>query len=617
MEAAPNAMVMVDPEGKIVLVNSEAEKLFGYERRELLDRPIEILLPESSRSGHPGLRRAFFDRPQTRLMAAGREVHARKKDGEVFPVEIHLNVIEDAEGTWVLSSIVDVSEHRRALQRFRLAVEAAPNAMVLVNQEGRIVFVNAHAEKLFGYQGDELLGQAIEILVPESSRALHSHLRTGFSSHATRRQMAVGRDVHARRKDGTQFPVEIGLNPIESSEGVWVLTSIVDITFHRQKLESVGVLAGGIAHDFNNLLGSILADTELAMSELSDGTSPMEEIHNIRTVAIRAAEIVRELMTYAGREEANRDLVDVSWLVQEMLQLLKVSISKHALLKTDLRKDLPPVLGNAPQLRQVAMNLIINASEAIGEKGVISIATSHVRGGRDLAPNSAQELPQGDYLSLEVSDTGRGMSEEEVTRVFDPFFTTKFAGRGLGLAVVQGIVRAHGGAIHLVSSPGRGTKFQVFLPCATGRVHRDPIVAVPALEKRLPGPPRTVLLVEDEDALRLPVAKMLRKNGFAVREANDGSSAIEIFRSQRSHIDVILLDVTIPGATSLDVLEEVRRIRPDIKIILTSAYGPDMVPFPADAPRVTGFIRKPFQLSELLQLLREVLDGKAVIRAGG
>ena len=499
---------------------------------------------------------------------------------------------------------------------FRAAIEAAPNAMVMVDREGKIVLVNTEAERLFGYERQQLLGQPVEVLIPEASRLGHPALRRQFFKRPQTRLMITGRELHARRQDGTVIPVEIHLNVVEDGEETWVLTSIIDITFHRQKLESVGVLAGGIAHDFNNLLGSILADSELAMSELSDGTSPMEEIHNIRIVAIRAAEIVRELMTYAGREEARRELVDVSWLVREMLQLLKISISKHALLKTDLGGDLPAVMGNAPQLRQVAMNLIINASEAIRETGVISISTSFVRGGRELAPKAEPQLPRGDYLKLEVSDTGLGMSTEEMASIFEPFFTTKFEGRGLGLAVVKRIVHAHGGAIHLESALGKGTTFQIFLPCATKRVEQESVVAVPALESRPRGPSRTVLLVEDEEALRMPVVKMLRKNGYAVLEAADGFAAIRIFRSQSRRIDVILLDVTIPGATSLEVLKEVRRIQPGIKIILTSAYGLDMVPFPPDAPKVTEYIRKPFQLRDLLRLFEKVLSVEAVRSAG-
>jgi PAS domain S-box-containing protein len=494
-----------------------------------------------------------------------------------------------------------------AEELLQLAIEAAPSAMVMVNHEGNIVLLNSQTEKMFGYLRGELLGQPVEMLVPESARETHPGLRREFSTHPQARPMGIGRDLHARRKDGTQFPVEIGLNPVQTANGTWVLSSIVDITFKRQKLESLGVLAGGIAHDFNNLLGSILAETDVALADLAAGSSPAEEIYKIKAVAIRASEIVRQLMIYAGQERAQLEPVDISRLVEEMLELLKISISKHAVLSTDLGKELPAVRGNAPQIRQVIMNVIINASEALGEKdGLIRITTSRVTGGRDLARDMSANLAERDYLKLEVSDTGSGMTKEEKARVFDPFFTTKFAGRGLGLAVVQGIIRAHGGAINIASAPGLGTTFQIFLPSA-GRlpeqVHTTQIR--PSVEEGTQ-PVGTVLLVEDEEALRLSVSKMLRKRGFSVIEAGDGCAAVELFRANKDSVDVILLDMTIPGTCSSEVMNEGRRIRPDVKVILTSAYSRDMLPQSLDG-QVRGFIRKPFQLSDLVQLLQETL----------
>jgi signal transduction histidine kinase len=236
----------------------------------------------------------------------------------------------------------------------------------------------------------------------------------------------------------------------------------------RQKLESLAVLAGGIAHDFNNLLGGILAEAELVEADLAVGSAPREEIERIKARAVRGAEIIRELMIYAGEDQTDLvEAVDVSELVEEMQELVKTSISKHAVVRANLRDNLPAVWGNASQIRQVVVNLLINASEAIGEEqGVITITTAMVSGGRELAPNNVTELPFGNYVLLEVSDTGSGITEEARAKIFDPFFSTKFAGRGLGLAVVLGIAQAHGGAINLMSAPGEGTTFQVLLPCS-------------------------------------------------------------------------------------------------------------------------------------------------------
>jgi nitrogen-specific signal transduction histidine kinase/CheY-like chemotaxis protein len=395
----------------------------------------------------------------------------------------------------------------------------------------------------------------------------------------------------------------------------WLLGTCQDITdvrrsqeesFARQKLESVGTLAGGIAHDFNNLLGAVQAQAELALAELDAGVSSKEELKAICETAMRGAEIVRQLMIYAGREGAAVGPVDLSKTVDEMLSLLKISVTKHATIKADLDPSLPAVRASAAQLRQIVMNLVTNASDAIGDRdGIIRVVTRRAEpdeiavGGSDLAPGI-------DYVVLLVSDTGSGMSRETQDRVFDPFFTTKSAGRGMGLAVVSGIVRELSGVIRFTSEPGNGTTFQLLLPIAEptgGVIGYTP----PVLESVTPFQEAAVLVVEDEHILRKAVAKILRKNGFEVLEAADGSSAIELLRSNCWRIDVILLDMTIPGATSREVVAEAADVRPDTKVVLTSAYTREMVMDSACAPQIRGFIRKPFQLADLVKTLRNSL----------
>ena len=316
-------------------------------------------------------------------------------------------------------------------------------------------------------------------------------------------------------------------------------------------------------------------------------------------------------MIYSGQDKADLQPVNVARLAAAMLELLKVSVSKHAILKTDLPEDLPAVRGNAPQLRQLVMNLVINASEAIGETdGVICVTLSRVAPCQDLASNGAANWRQSGYLRLEVSDTGSGMTEETRAKMFDPFFTTKFAGRGLGLAVVQSIVNSHGGAINVVSAPGRGTTFQIDLPCAGGPSNPVGNAGIATSDERISGTARTVLLVEDEDMLRHAVSKMLRIHRYAVIEAGDGFAALDLVRSYRDKIEVILLDLTIPGAPSSEVVAEAQRIRPEVTVFLMSAYSRGMAPQSLNVPEVKGFIRKPFQMSDLVQLLRSTTSAE-------
>jgi CheY-like chemotaxis protein/two-component sensor histidine kinase len=310
-------------------------------------------------------------------------------------------------------------------------------------------------------------------------------------------------------------------------------------------------------------------------------------------------------MIYAGKETAALELVDVSRIVREMIELLKVSVSKHAVLETDLGPGLPAVRANAAQLRQVVMNLVTNASDAIGDRdGVIRVATRCVSAGQRLSGADAECSADCDYLELEVSDTGRGISLEAQARVFDPFFTTKSAGHGLGLSIVQGIVRSLGGLVHLASEPGQGATFRIWLPCAETTAEAAKGAKLHMQELPAPSRDATVLVVEDEAPLREAVAKILCKKGFEVLEAADGTSAIDLLRANGRRIDVVLLDATIPGASSADVAAEAAKVRPAMKVIWTSAYSQEMLAPPMSASEVSGFIRKPFQLRELVETLR-------------
>jgi PAS domain S-box-containing protein len=351
---------------------------------------------------------------------------------------------------------------RESEERFRRVFEEGPLGFALVGRDYHLLKVNSAFCRMVGYTESELTQMSFEDITHPEDLAANRELAGRLFRHEIPSYRLQKRYV---KKDGGIIWIKLTASVVRDAEGLPMhgLAMIEDITeskriqeeaIARQKLESLGVLAGGIAHDFNNLLGSILAEAELGAAELAAGASPSEELQRIMTTAIRGAEIVRELMIYSGQDKSRLVApVDVSLLVEEMLELLKISISKHVVLKTDLSRDLPACLGNAPQLRQVVMNLIINASEAIGEQdATIGITTSRVTG-QDLAATGGTE---GNYVRLEVSDTGRGMTADVQAKIFDPFFTTKFAGRGLGLAVVQGIVREHDGAINLVSTPATG-----------------------------------------------------------------------------------------------------------------------------------------------------------------
>jgi PAS domain S-box-containing protein len=376
--------------------------------------------------------------------------------------------------------------------------------------------------------------------------------------------------------------------------------------FARQNLESVGALASGIAHDFNNLLGGVLAQAELGLSERTAGASPEQQLQLIVKAALRGSEIVRQLMMYAGTESTVVEDVDLSQIVAEMLELLKVSVSKHARLQTDLASDLPAVKANAAQIRQIVLNLVTNASDAIGSRdGLITVVT---RRGNAVPGTAGDELAGGHHVLLEVTDNGCGMTPETQSRAFDPFFTTKSAGHGLGLAVVQGTVRALGGTILLASEPDKGTKFEILLPCTeiAAGARSDAGSAKREIAHRPQG--GTLLLVEDERSLRQAIARMLHMAGFQIFEAADGSTAIDLLRLHGDKIDLVLLDMTIPGARSEEVVAEAARVRPDMPVILTSAFGQEIIPDSIKTSPACKFIRKPFQIQDLLKMLGDTLS---------
>ncbi|HEY7335735.1 MAG TPA: PAS domain S-box protein [Bryobacteraceae bacterium] len=485
VEAAPYAMVATDPEGRIVLANAHVETLFGHFCADLLGQPVEFLAPELCKA-HPSLRKDFIKDLRARFFEADDDLRGRRKDGSHFPVEIRWNQVHTAEGTWILASILDVSERKRVESQVRESEERfqnlADNSPVMIWMSGPDQLCTFFSRGWLEFTGREIereLGQGwTEGVHPEDLDRCLEIYQVSFDGHRNFQM-----EFRLRRSDGEYRRVlDTGI-PLFSSAGVFsgYVGSCVDITefkraeevaFGRQKLESLGLLASGLAHDFNNMQSGIIALSEILLDNPGLDAGVAEELRKIRKIALHGSEIVHELMVYAGEDEVDLGLVDISALIEEMRELLHVSISKRAILKTNLAKGLFPVLANATHVRQVLMNLVVNASEAIRESGgVIEVSTSRWKAGaRHIASNGAANngasWMDGDYVRLVVSDTGRGMTKQVQRKIFDPFFTTKVSGRGLGLAVVQGIVRRYGGALEVKSSPGKGTRFEILFPYA-------------------------------------------------------------------------------------------------------------------------------------------------------
>jgi PAS domain S-box-containing protein len=518
---------------------------------------------------------------------------------------------------------MELARSQRVLQeseeRFRNMANSAPVLIWVSGPDKLCTFCNKSWLTFTGREMEQELGNGwTEGVHPQDLDRCYATYSSSFEA-----RIAFQMEYRLRRADGEYRSFLCAGEPRFQSDGVFAgfIGSCLDITDLKraqqsilagQKLESIGLMTAGIAHDFNNLLGGILASTELVLTEHAGATFE-EELLRIKAAAVGGAQIVRQLMIAAGKESPVFEPVDCGLLIREMMDLLKVSIAKGNALKTELAGNLPLVFGNQAQLRQLIMNLVMNATQAIGEQhGEIRVTAKRWTATANGPAAVAANVPDGEYLQLEVADTGCGIPEEARARIFDPFFTTKTAGRGLGLSVVQGVIRAHRGVISVASTPGSGTTFQIWLPCVAQEQKQQTEAysnhTHGALDEVAPGS-LTVLMVEDEEALRLSVSKMLRRRGFAVIEADNGNAAVSLFLTNAERIDVVLLDMILPGKSGRAVLEELRRIQPEVKVIITSAYGRQFAEEAVDG-RHWAFIQKPYQVSELERLIKRSSAGE-------
>jgi PAS domain S-box-containing protein len=553
-------------------------------------------------------------------------------------------------------------------QRYQELFELAPDAYLVTNLVGIIREANQSASRLFRISTEYLAGKALATYVAAEDRARFRSLLSDPASTPAARTAPF----RLRIRGGTRLYVELTYSvahgPDQAPIGFrWLIRDVTEQermalqirtlnaelesrvlerttdlraaqqlseellereqaarrameasvaqSRHVQKLESIGVLAGGIAHDFNNLLHVVLGNADIALSRLSLRSPAREPLEEVIRATIRAADLTRQMLAYSGKGAFVVRHLDLSQEVRELATLLRTAISKQASLVWELAPDLPAINADATQIRQIVMNLITNASDALGDAGGTITLRTGVLSPEAVSDPSMGTLVQGNeapppsetpFVYLEVADNGGGMSPDTLSRIFDPFFSTKFSGRGLGLAAVMGIVQGHQGLIRIRTAPGEGTTFRVLFPAVAGSVREPEKLSATRSDWRGTG---TVLVVEDEQDVREVADRILQDFGFDTLLAVDGRDALEQFERARSRVTAVLLDLSMPRMGGQEVFRRLRQMCPDLPVIIMSGYTEESVAaqFSASGAALTAFLQKPFLAEDLVDVLRRVV----------
>ena len=618
LASVPGGVVVVSISGAVLHANAEATRLLGFAYDELTQRYVSDWSPETC--WEDGTPCAAEDYPVTRCLTSGERqgpvtIGVRRPEGQLFWAVFNATPLRAPGSERVLGAAVtflDVTsrravedELRASQERFRQLVERIGETILITDREHRIVYVNRVA---VGYSRDQVLGSLLEEHIPPEHREVtHQAIEAAFAGEEGTTLV----EANNKRAYATQvMPFERSDAEVRS-----VLMITTDVTQQRQteaqrqqlaldlaaKIEGMSLLAGGVAHDFNNLLTGILCNVELALREATPGSHLALCLQDARSATNHAAELTRQLLAYSGRGSLEVARYRLGQLVQGMARLLRAQASRKAELQLELAEELAPVRGDPTQLRQVVLNLVGNASDALGEgPGRITLRTGPST--REVASASAShplegELP-AELVVLEVSDTGCGMSAEVLRRMFDPFFSTKQGSRGLGMAGVLGIVRSHGGAIGVESAPGEGTRVRVFLPASPG-----PAVELsPDASSEREGPrsgQARLLLVDDEEAARRPLARALRRCGYEVLECGGGREALERCERAGADLDLVISDLIMPDLDGIQLLSELAS-RSELRLILITGYGAGLEVPAALQERLAAVVHKPFSLASFL-----------------
>ncbi len=633
MENIPSVAVQgYSIDGTVVFWNKASENLYGYSSEEAMGANLlDLIIPPDMRSG---VSEAINQMKTSGQPIPPGELLLRRKDGTLVPVFSSHALVKSIDGQNQMFCLdIDLTKQKQADEALRASekdaraiIEALPMALAMTDLQGNITYLNQEFIQTVGYTLEDI--PTLEKWWPLAYP--NPQYRERISDDWQKQQMVANlvdrpftpEEKSIMCKDGVERTFICSATPLQYNNTGSILIFFYDITErkqleaekldlelqrqHSQKMESLGVLAGGIAHDFNNILAIIIGHCSLVKMNFKTAE---EHVPSIEKAAERAAELCRQMLAYAGKAQYVQSRVDITALVEEMVKLLKSTISQNAVIKFHMPGDIPYIKADAGQISQIVMNLIINAAEAIGEAHGeidVSLIKSEIKSDTE-KDHLGKHIPAGNYICLEVTDNGCGMDIETRQRIFEPFFTTKFTGRGLGMSAVLGIITAHGGALQMFSQSGQGTTFKVYLPVITSDSEGESFKQKSSAPWQGNG---TILLAEDEQQLALLVKTMLKKLGFTVIEASNGKEALERYHQNAADICLVLTDMGMPVMDGYELFHELKKLDPDLPIIISSGFGDTTVTAKISGGNIAGLVSKPYSFEQLRSVLKNVLENK-------